>query len=93
MQNSSLDWVFCSMFFHDLPYVVPTLKAMKRVAKPEAYISIIEVEGYSKFVDNLDFHGHALISMFNLFHCMPLSWVLLGEWNKPVRRIKSMGLN
>ena len=55
MQNSSLDWIFWSMVFHDRPYVVPTLKAVKSVAKPEAYISIIEVEGHSKFVDNLDF--------------------------------------
>ena len=71
--KSSFDWVFSSMVIHDLPYVVPTLKAMKRVAKAEGYISIIDVEGHSKLVDNLDNPGHALIYMVSLFHCMPLS--------------------
>ena len=71
--KSSFDWVFCSNVIHDLPFVVPSLQAMKRVAKPEAYISILDVEGHSKLVDNLDNPGHASILMFSLFHCMPMS--------------------
>ena len=71
--KSTFDWVLCSDVIHDLPYVVSSLQAMKKVAKPEAYISILDIKGHSKLVDNLDNSEHALVFMFSLFHCMPLS--------------------
>ena len=71
--NCTFDWVFCADVIHDLPYVIPALQAMKQVATPGAYKSIIDVQSHSKLIDNLDSPGHGITLTFSLFYCLPLS--------------------
>ncbi|XP_030850727.1 uncharacterized protein LOC586122 [Strongylocentrotus purpuratus] len=70
---NTFDYVFFHNVIHDLARPDLVLKEVKEVMKPEALMSVLEINASSKQANNIDSQGGSELYTFSLFHCLPVS--------------------
>jgi len=77
--NNRFDLLIGVDFLHDLPHPVEGLKALKKVMKPGAILSVSDVPVHTKLRENLEDPIAGMVYGISLFHCMPVSLHAKGQ--------------
>ena len=77
--NGKYDVAFIICTIHDLPFVSKCVASLKKVIKPDGYISIIDLGTPGRLQTNLDNPKYATLLGLGMWYCLPLGMSYEGS--------------